>query len=172
MTGCWEGWVPGCIWAISGWHCAARVFSGKWGSNPQIYVKSWTRSLAQAARAVTPLRDFRRNGTVCACSSLPTTSEYMLLATWNNWTRHDITVSVGMKSVSAVTSSSVGSNPSCANTAAISPSISCNTGHSRGVSRLWYILLDDSLEKSICRFISFNNTGNSEFGNSISEQYS
>ena len=165
------GWLFHRVWVIRGWNCAVRVSRGKCGVNPQIYVKSCTRSLAQAARAVTPLREFRRNGAASDCSPSATASEYIPLATWNSCTRQDLTLSAGLKSVSAVTSSSVGNNPSCASTAAISPSMSCNTGHSSGVNRLC-ILWDDVVETVICLCISFNKSGSSSFGISFLEQYS
>ena len=147
-----------CICVRSGWHDAAIVSSGKHVTNPDMNLNSCTRSLAHVARAVTPLRDFKRSETVCvefSCGSL-IISRNIPRATSNNCTRHDFTSSAGIKSVRAVTSSSVGIRPSCTSMAAMSPSMSCDMGHSRGVKRLWRMVEDDIASTDICLFISSN----------------
>ena len=151
-----EIWVSGCDRVSSGWHGAVIVSMGKHVTRPDIYWNKRTRSLAHAARAVTPLRDLRRKDTVWVKSPSLSISWYNPLATPNNCTRHDFTSSESTESVMAVTSSSVVIKPLWAGFVAIRPSISCNIGHSRDVKRLWCIIEDDIFDDNICLWMLEN----------------
>ena len=97
------GRISTTVWDSNRCHGAARVSNGKCERIPHIYLNSEPWSLAHADCALAPLRDFKSSGTDCSCPPSLTTSEYRLLASSNNCTRHDFTSPAGMNSVSAVT---------------------------------------------------------------------